>query len=154
MTVGTTLRRWLFRLIKLPPRLVYGLELGGTYGRVVLLLTTTGRKTGERRVTPLQYERINGTLVVASARGTDADWYRNVVADPRVEVRVKRSRLRATAKTCTDPARIADFLEVRLDRHPRMVGRILRMRGLPVHPTRAQLEAYAAGSAMVVITPE
>ena len=147
------MRKWIFRLLKLPPRLVYSLGLGPLYGRFVLLLTTQGRRSGKARVTPLQYERVDDALVVASARGTGSDWYRNLLADPRVEVRAGRTRFTATAETCTDPARIADFLEFRLERHPRMVGRILRLRGVPSPPSRQDLEVYAAGLAMVTLTP-
>ena len=91
-----------FRLLKLPPRLLYAVGLGPLYGRLVLLLTTTGRRTGKARTTPLQYERVDEKFVVASARGTAADWYRNVGVDPRVDVRVRRSQFSGTATTCTD----------------------------------------------------
>ena len=154
MPKSITIRRWFFRLLKLPPRLVYAIGLGGLYGRLVLLLTTNGRKSGEPRVTPLQYEEVNGVFAVASARGALADWFRNVVADPRVEVRVRRSHFSGIAETCSDPERIADFLELRLERHPRMVGRMLHLRGVPVDPTRPDLETYASQITMVTITPE
>jgi len=144
---------FLFRLLKLPPRLLYAVGLSGLYGRFVLLLTTKGRKTGKARVTPLQYERVDGTFIVGSARGTDSDWYRNIVAEPRVEIRVGRLRLSGVATTCTDAACLAEYLELRLKRHPRMVGRILRLRGVPANPTVAQLATYASRLAMVTITP-
>ena len=143
----------LFRLLKLPPRLLYAVGLGGLCGRFVLLLTTKGRKTGKARVTPLQYERVDRTFIVGSARGTDSDWYRNIVAEPQVEMRVGRLRLSGGAATCTDSARLAEFLELRLKRHPRMVGRILRLHGVPANPTTAQLATYASRLAMVTITP-
>ena len=108
---------------------------------------------GKARVTPLQYERVDGTFIVGSARGTDSDWYRNIVAEPRVEMRVGRLRLSGVATTCTDSARLAEFLELRLKRHPRMVGRILRLHGVPANPTTAQLATYASRLAMVTITP-
>lgn len=147
------MRKWIFRFLKLPPRLIYALGLGNSYGRFVLLLTTRGRRSGKARVTPLQYERVDGVLVVGSARGTASDWYRNLLADPRAEVRVGQTRLTAIAETSTDPARIVDFLELRLERHPRVVGRIMRLRGVPANPTRADLETYAARLAMVTLTP-
>ncbi len=140
-----------------PNRLVkalYAVGLGPIVGRLVLLLTTTGRKTGLRRVTPLQYEEMDGAIYVASSRGQKADWFSNVVANPQVEVRVKSRRFRGIAETTTDPKRIADFLEERLRRHPKMIGRILRWEGLPAKPSRAQLEEYAAKLALVVIRPE
>jgi len=133
---------------------LYDIGLGRLVGRLVLLLTTTGRKTGLPRVTPLQYEEIDGAIYVGSSRGQKADWFRNILANPHVEVRVKSRRLRGVAETVTDPLRIADFLELRLRRHPKMIGTILQQEGLPAQPDRAQLEAYAAKLAMVVIRPE
>ena len=148
-----TISRTLFRLLKLPPRLLYAIGLGRIYGRLALLLTTRGRKTGQPRVTPLQYEQVDGTFIVASAHGATADWFRNVLADPHVEVRVRRSRFSGIAETCVELGRIADFLELRLRRRPRMVGSIMRLRGVPRHPDRSQLETYASRLAMVTITP-
>ena len=57
---------------------------GGGPQRVVLLLTTTGRKSGLPRVTPLQFEEIDGAYYVGSARGAQADWFRNIVSNPQI----------------------------------------------------------------------
>lgn len=148
-------RRWfpVWRLLKLPPLLLYALGLGPLYGRIVLLLTTIGRRTCQERVTPLQYEEIEGKYYIASARGTKADWYRNIVACPQVKVRVKARQFSGVGEPVTDPERIADFLEVRLQRHPRLVGGIMRLEGLPRQPTRSQLEEFSRAKAMVVISP-
>ncbi len=146
--------RYFFRLIKLPPRLLYALGLGPIYGRLVLLLTTTGRKSGLRRVTPLQYEEVDGVIYIASAKGQKADWFRNIVADPHVEIRVKSRHFRGIAEPITDPVRIADFMEIRLKRHPRMIGAMIRAEGLPPNPTRAQWEEFSANKAVVAIRPE
>ncbi len=135
-------------------RLLYAIGLGPIVGKIILLLTTTGRKSRQPRVTPLQYEEIDGKYYLGSARGTRSDWYRNIEADGRVEVRVKNRRFRGLAETVTDPVRIADFLEVRLRRHPRMMGLLMeKAHGLPRCPSREQLETLAAAEAMVVITP-
>jgi deazaflavin-dependent oxidoreductase (nitroreductase family) len=123
----------------------------GARPRFVLLLTTTGRKSGLPRVTPLQFEEDNRVIHVASARGQDADWFRNIVANPQVEVEIQSRRFRAIAEPITDTARIADFLELRLRRHPRLVGAMLRAQGLTDKSDRAQLEKVAAKLAMVVI---
>jgi deazaflavin-dependent oxidoreductase (nitroreductase family) len=135
-------------------RALYALGFGPLVGRLILLLITTGRKTNLRRVTPLQYEEIDGAIYVASSRGEKADWFRNLVADPRVEVRVKSDRFCGICETATDPKRIADFLELRLMRHPKMMGRIFDWEGLPAEMSRAQLEEYAAKLALVIIHPE
>jgi deazaflavin-dependent oxidoreductase (nitroreductase family) len=104
-------------------------------------------------VTPLQYEEIDGAIYVASALGDRADWFRNIEADPRVEVRIRSRRFPAMAEPVTDRSRVADFLEFRLRRHPRMVSAIMRREGLPPHPDRADLERYAARRALVIIRP-
>ncbi|MBN1285989.1 MAG: nitroreductase family deazaflavin-dependent oxidoreductase [Anaerolineae bacterium] len=124
-------------------------KLGGT----VLILTTTGRKSGLRRETPLQYEENDGVYYVAAARGPNADWFRNLAANPNVQVQVGTRRFDARAEPITDPARTADFLEMRLQRRPRMMRAMLRLEGLPANATRAQLEAFAADLAMVAIHP-
>ena len=145
--------RFFWRLLKLPPRLLYALGLGPIYGRIVLLLTTTGRKSGLPRVTPLQYEEVDGTIYVGAARGQKADWFRNIIANPNVEVRLKSRRFRGVGEPITDPDRIADFLELRLRRRPKMMGAMLRAAGLPSEPTRAQLLEYAQQRALVIIRP-
>ena len=147
------LTKFLFRVGKYPPQLVYALGLGPIYGRLVLLLTTIGRKSGLPRVTPLQYEEIDGVIYVAAARGQQADWFRNIVANPRVEVRVKNRHFCGLGETITDPTRIADFLELRLERHPRILGAMFRAQGWSSQPDRLQLEQYAANRAMVAIRP-
>ena len=71
-------------------------------GTTALLLTTTGRKSGEERTTPLIYQEHNGDyLVVASKGGADEPpaWYRNLEADPTVHVQVKGDKFRANART-------------------------------------------------------
>jgi len=139
-----------------PARIIktlYAIGLGPLVGRLILLLTTTGRKTGLSRTTPLQYEEVDGVYYFASARGVKADWFCNLLAHPEVEVQVKSQRFRGNAEPVTDPMRIADFLELRLRRHPMMVGKILESEGLPARPDRSQLEAYASKLAMVIIRP-
>ncbi len=135
-------------------RFLYAIGLGPVIGKIILLLTTTGRKSGQKRVTPLQYEEIDGKYFLGSARGTKSDWYRNIAVDGRVEVRVKNRRFRGAAETVTDPARITDFLEVRLRRHPHMMGFLMeKTHGLPKRPSREQLLELAASEAMVIVQP-
>lgn len=135
-------------------RLLYAVGLGPLIGRIVLLLTTTGRKSGLPRVTPLQYELINGKYYLGAARGKSADWVKNIKKDPQVEIRVKGLEFTAQAQICTDPYQIADFLEVRLKHHPLMMGLIMeKAHQLPRRPGRQQLEKIALDEVMVIITP-
>jgi deazaflavin-dependent oxidoreductase (nitroreductase family) len=144
----------LLRLIHWPPQIAYALGLGPRIGRLVLLLTTTGRKSGKPRVVPLQYEEIDGKFYLGSSRGEKADWVRNIQANPKVNVRVKARRFTGTADVVTDASRITDFLEARLHRHPRMIGAMMKSEGLSKTPDRKALEQYAAQLVVVVVTPE
>ncbi len=107
-------------------RVLYSLGLGPLIGRIILLLTTTGRRSGLKRVTPLQYEMIGDDYYVGAARGTKADWVRNIQSYPQVEVRVGAKLFQGTAEVVTDASRFADFVEIRLQRHPRMIGLIMQ----------------------------
>jgi deazaflavin-dependent oxidoreductase (nitroreductase family) len=77
-------------------------KTGGPFeGRPLLLLTTTGARSGKRRTTPMMYipdgDRL---LVIASNAGALAhpDWYYNVVAHPHVTVEVGSETFDATAR--------------------------------------------------------
>lgn len=118
----------------------------------VLVLTTTGRRTGSPRSTPLQYERTDAGYVVASARGERADWFRNAVVDPRVTIQVGDRSVTGTARPVVDPAEIADFLELRRRRHPVMIRLIMMTEGVAPWAGRARLERFAEGKAVLVVT--
>lgn len=70
-------------------------------GTTALILTTTGRRSGEPRSTPLIYQEHDGAyLVVASKGGADEPpaWYRNLEQEPEVTVQVKADRFPARAR--------------------------------------------------------
>ena len=78
-----------------------------------LLLTTTGRKSGQKYIFPLFYgEDGNSFIIVASKGGAPEHpgWYRNILANPEVEVQVGTKKIRARARTVTgaDRARLWD----------------------------------------------
>ena len=154
MSKAERVPRFIWRLLRfLPPRIAYSLGLGSLVGSFVLLLKTTGRKSGLPRVTPLQYDEIDGIIYVGSARGVKADWYRNLAEDPNVEVTVGTRKIKGYADLISDSVQIADFLELRLKLHPKMVGAMLRFEGMGSTPTREQLEQYATKRALVAIRP-
>ncbi len=134
--------------------MLYTIGLGPLVGRDILLLTTTGRKSGKKRVTPLQYEMIGSNYYLGSARGIKSDWVRNIQSNPQVEIRAGRKIFLGTAEVIVDPSKFADFMEVRLERHPFMIGLIMeKAHGLPKHPSRGQLEALAVDEAFVIVHP-
>jgi deazaflavin-dependent oxidoreductase (nitroreductase family) len=140
------------RMKGLNRRMMANLRRGIGPTRVVMLLTTIGRKSGLPRVTPLQFEDVDGTYYVASARGKDADWFKNIVANPKVHFQVGDREFGAVAEPVTDPARIADFVELRLRRHPIMIRLIMHLvDGLPVRFSRTDLEDICRDKALVIL---
>jgi len=87
--------------------------VGGRYaGRPMMLLTTTGAKSGQERITPLNYSADGTRIIVIASRGgapTHPDWYRNLVANPEVTVEVGTERYRARARTAREPERTRLF---------------------------------------------
>ena len=142
------------RMKGLNARMVANYRRGTGPTRVVLLLTTLGRKSGLPRTTPLQYEEVGGNFYVASARGAEADWYRNILANPDVRIQIRDREFEAMAEPVTDPAGIADFIELRLRRHPVMIRLIMHLfDGMPLKYNRAELEQFCKDKAMVVLHP-
>lgn len=74
-------------------------------GATTLLLTTTGRKTGRERTTPLIFAPDGDDyLVVASMGGAPRHpaWYLNLQAEPNADVQVKADHVPVVARTATD----------------------------------------------------
>ena len=76
-------------------------------GGVVLLLTTTGRKTGKLHTVGLQYELIDGLYYVAAADGLRADWLRNIRVNPEVAVQATVLSCRNQNPTLLVPSSLA-----------------------------------------------
>jgi deazaflavin-dependent oxidoreductase (nitroreductase family) len=76
-------------------------KVGGMFeGAPLLLLTTTGARTGQARVAPLAYTRDNGRFVVIASKGgspSHPDWYFNLRANPEVTVEVGEEKFPAMA---------------------------------------------------------
>lgn len=144
-----------WRLMKLANQRLAQNVFGAGKGpaNLVLLLTTVGRKSGLSRVTPLQYEEVGGAFYVAAGRGQAADWFRNILANPNVTVQIRDKQFEALAEPVTAPCRIADFLELRLRRHPVMFRLMLLSEGL-ILINRTALERFAQEKALVIIHPK
>jgi deazaflavin-dependent oxidoreductase (nitroreductase family) len=113
---GSKAHAWLYRTTG-------GHVLGRIGGRPILLLTTTGRRSGLARCTPLEYQPIGSDLVVvASTRGAPVDpaWYRNLVANPDVMVRIGAEQFDCRARVATGTDR-DDMWEVLTENNPWLV---------------------------------
>jgi deazaflavin-dependent oxidoreductase (nitroreductase family) len=78
-----------------------GGKVGGPFeGAPLLLLTTTGAKSGQHRISPLAYLPDGERLFIFASKGgapTNPDWYHNLLAHPVVTVEVGTEQFPATA---------------------------------------------------------
>lgn len=84
-------------------------QVGGMWeGRPLLLLTTTGAKSGQRRTSPVMYLREGDRLFVFASKGgapTNPAWYHNLLAHPDVTVEIGDQTYQAIAKPVTGAER-------------------------------------------------
>lgn len=84
-------------------------KVGGRFaGKTLLLLHTTGAKSGEERINPVAYVQDDDRLVVIASKGgapTNPDWYHNLLAHPLVTVEVGTEQFQAQAAIVPEPER-------------------------------------------------
>lgn len=69
------------------PLVLWRLGLARAHPPNFLVLTTTGRKSGQPRYTMLEHTRLADRIYITSGWGTRTQWYKNIQADPRVSAR-------------------------------------------------------------------
>ena len=86
-----------------------GGKVGGQFeGAPLLLLTTTGAKSGQRRTTPVMYLPDGNRLIIFASKAgapTNPDWYHNLVAHPQATVEVGTETFDITAVVATGEER-------------------------------------------------
>jgi proline iminopeptidase len=73
-----------------------------------LLLTTTGRKSGQSYMFPLFYGSTGDSYFVIASKGGAPEhpgWYRNILSNPNVSIQVGTAKMQATARTATGEER-------------------------------------------------
>jgi len=114
----------------------------------IMVLTQTGRKSGHRRRTPVNYALYNGDIYCTAGFGANSDWYRNVVANPQVEVWLPEGWWAGLAEDVTG-----------IPEHIHLIRLVLIASGFaatssginPVTMSDEELEAAAAGYRLVRI---
>jgi len=127
---------------------VSGGRIGGKMGKVpVLLLTTTGRKTGKQRTLPLVYIMDGSAYVItASAGGADKHpgWFFNIRSNPQATVQVKDKHIPVTAEIA-GPEKKPELWARLVEEAPNFAGYQKRTRReIPMvilHPVEERLRA-------------
>lgn len=93
-----------------------GGKVGGQFeGAPLLLLHTTGARSGIARINPLAYAQDGERIVVIASKAgapTNPDWYYNILANPTVTVEVGTEQFQARATAAAEPERTRLFEQV------------------------------------------
>ncbi|ARP73745.1 nitroreductase family deazaflavin-dependent oxidoreductase [Streptomyces pluripotens] len=133
------------RAVLRAPIKLYHLGLGGLMGQRMVLLTHTGRKSGQPRQVVLEVvARLPepGTYLIASGYGERSQWLRNILATPKVEYQVGRRKYRGTAVPLPPEESgraLADYART----HPKLAERLMRSVG---HDPRTPADFEALGA--------
>ena len=96
-------------------------KLGGNFeGAPMLLLHSTGAKSGQERVNPMMYQQVGDDLAVfASKAGADTnpDWFHNLRANPDATVEIGTETVAVRARVADDEER-APIWETQKERYP------------------------------------
>ena len=98
-TLTTTAQRWITRAHATVYRVTGG-KIGGWIMGPVLLLTTTGRKTGKQRTSPLLYLQDGENMAIVGSNGgatRHPAWWLNLLANPEAGVEIGSRKLRVRA---------------------------------------------------------
>jgi len=119
--------KWFLKM----PGYLFRAKLGFVFGDRFMLLTHTGRKSGNAFRTPLEivvYDEETGEYIVCSGTGPRADWYRNITASPAVSIQV-RNKVWAPEQTFLDPEAAAERFASYEREHPKTAARLLDSMG-------------------------
>jgi len=107
----------------------------------IMVLTHSGRKTGLRRQTPVNFAIVDGEVYCVAGFGSGSDWYRNLLAEPQVEVWLPSGWWAGIADDISDsPQRIHIIRQVMI-----ASGFAARLAG--IDPLRMSAEELAEASA-------
>jgi deazaflavin-dependent oxidoreductase (nitroreductase family) len=123
--------------------------------RCVMLITTTGRKSGQPRTSGVSFMPLDGHFIVFSGWGVRSDWYQNLLAHPEVTLQVGRRRIEATAVPVADPERRRELMRQMRARSdqcgpPRPVRGLLSRLGIFDYEAELDMAIDQAGALPVV----
>jgi deazaflavin-dependent oxidoreductase (nitroreductase family) len=148
-------RAWLSRVAFRAPLALYRIGLGGLLGHQFLVLTHVGRRTGQVHETVLKvlhYDPTTHESIVASAWGTHADWYRNIVAQPALTVRTAGAWFVPEVRTLSSEEAFAVFADWSRRQH-RFAELMLGQIGLSWDVPEAEQRAIVAGFPFIGLRP-
>ncbi|MCZ6806509.1 MAG: nitroreductase family deazaflavin-dependent oxidoreductase [Deltaproteobacteria bacterium] len=132
--------RWLFRM----PVYFFRAGLGFLFGSRIIMLEHTGRKSGLARYSCVEVvDRDEGdVLFIVSGYGENSQWYRNLLAHPRVHIRVGRRR-RAVVADMLSPTAGGDVMIDYARRYPKIAPKLMKLCAAHMDGTEADYREVA-----------
>jgi deazaflavin-dependent oxidoreductase (nitroreductase family) len=128
--------KWVFKI----PILFDTVGLNVLIPNWILLLTSTGRRTGKRIVTPVEFidHQADGSFWVISGWRGNTDWYKNIRKCPEVQVKVHGKTCHANAVILTNEEILVYLIEI-LKVNPDAIAIFSRWAGKPIDPSEEVL---------------
>lgn len=98
----------------------------GAAGNIIMVITTTGRKSGRSYTTPIGYQR-DGDSVIAFNVGGRSNWYKNVLQNPAATLMIKGQTMQVRGRLITDKAEIAQVVDLYLKEQANIVERFWKL---------------------------
>lgn len=111
----------------------------GSAGNIIMVITTTGRKSGKRISTPVGYQQDGDTIVAFNVGGV-SNWYKNLAKNPMVMLEIKKQTYQMRAVYVNDADEINQIFELYKREQPTMLTRFF---GLPANPSADDLTEAA-----------
>ena len=74
-------------------------------------ITVTGRRSGRSISTPVWFVHEGGSLYLLPVKGSDSDWYRNVMAKPEMRISAKGRKITVKANPVSDAGKVEEVVE-------------------------------------------
>lgn len=112
------------------PLMLWRLGLGPLSGKVMMVITVTGRKSGLARQTIVEYHTLNGRKYAPSGFGAKAQWYKNIQANPLVTVQTASGTESMQAVRVTSDEELKAVYELFQHRNPAFFNYYLQSLGI------------------------
>lgn len=99
--------------------------LGPIFGRYVMIITQINHKTGNPYKTSLEYFEINGMKYIANVFGIQSQWYRNILANPRVTIQTSDGTEQMVAIPVTQDDELITIIEWIQNKNPKFITHYL-----------------------------
>ena len=109
------------KFYSLAPMYAWRFGLGPIIGRYLMILTQINHKTGNPCKTSMEYYEINGMKYIVNVFGIQSQWYRNILANPRVTIQTSDGTEQVVAVPVSQDDELITIIEWLMHRNPKSI---------------------------------